>query len=238
MGWLNRMTQWKSKSKQPLDEAVQVTAVPNLLTGLFIYPILMAADILLYKATHVPVGEDQTQHLELARQVARAFNARGTDFFPLPAVISTEATRIMSLKSGTSKMSKSDPLDASRINLTDSRDIIFDKLKRAKTDAIPEIYFDPKTRPEISNLLQIYASLKQVTPTQAAGEFSQGKMTVFKDAVAEAIVAKICPIGDELRRIEKDPGYVDSVLLQGGEKARGIAEENMKEVRRLIGFTL
>ena len=232
MGWLNRMTQFKEKAGKDREKAS---------VGLYVYPNLMAADILLYQATHVPVGEDQKQHLELARDIAQKFNndfdAEG--FFPLPGpLIQGPATRVMSLRDGSKKMSKSDPSDLSRITMLDSADDIAKKIRKAKTD--PDVLPDSEDgldgRPEAANLLGIYAALAEQELAQTINQFAGQQFSALKEALAELAIAKIAPIGDEMRRLNDDPGAVDAVLADGAARARAIAEPVMAEVRKLVGF--
>lgn len=232
MGWLNRMTQFKEKAGKDREKAS---------VGLYVYPNLMAADILLYQATHVPVGEDQKQHLELARDIAQKFNndfgAEG--FFPLPEpLIQGPATRVMSLRDGTKKMSKSDPSDLSRITMLDSADDIAKKIRKAKTDpdVLPESQEALAARPEAANLLGIYAALAEQDLDAAISQFAGQQFSALKEALAELAIAKIAPIGDEMRRLSEDPGHVDAVLADGAARARALAEPVMAEVRRLVGF--
>ena len=232
MGWLNRMTQFKEKAGKDREKAS---------VGLYVYPNLMAADILLYQATHVPVGEDQKQHLELARDIAQKFNndfaAKG--FFPLPEpLIQGPATRVMSLRDGSKKMSKSDPSDLSRITMLDSSDEIARKIRKAKTDpdVLPESESGLDGRPEAANLLGIYAALAEQELAQTINQFAGQQFSALKEALAELAIAKIAPIGDEMRRLNDDPGAVDAVLADGAERARAIAEPVMAEVRKLVGF--
>ncbi len=229
MGWLNRMTQFKEKAGKQRD---------NASLGLYGYPVLQAADILAYKATHVPVGEDQKQHIELARDIAGAFNrAVGQEFFPLPEpIIQKESARIMSLRDGSKKMSKSDESDYSRINLTDDADTIAKKFKKAKSDMIEGISFDVEQRPEASNLLQIYAALSQQTLEQTAQQFVSASFSQFKQELADVAVAHLAPITKQMQHLLKDTAYIDDVLRQGAEKAHAIAEPVMQDVRRLCGF--
>ena len=231
LGWLNRMTQFKDKAGKQRDMAG---------LGLYSYPVLMAADILLYKATHVPVGEDQKQHLELARDVAGAFNRQfGVAYFPLPEpVIQGPATRVMSLRDGSKKMSKSDASDQSRINLTDDADTIASKIKRAKTDPepLPSEAAGLEGRPEAKNLVGIYAAL---TDTDHAGVLRAhgGKgFGAFKEALAALLVEKLSPIAAETRRLLADPGHVDTVLRDGANRAAAIADPIVSEAERLVGF--
>ena len=232
MGWLNRMTQFKEKAGKDREKAS---------VGLYVYPNLMAADILLYQAAHVPVGEDQKQHLELARDIAQKFNndfdAEG--FFPLPEpLIQGPATRVMSLRDGSKKMSKSDPSDLSRITMLDSADDIAKKIRKAKTD--PDVLPDSEDgldgRPEAANLLGIYAALAEQELAQIIGQFAGQQFSALKEALAELAIAKIAPIGDEMRRLNNDPSAVDAVLADGAERARAIAEPVMAEVRKHVGF--
>ena len=232
MGWLNRMTQFKEKAGKDREKAS---------VGLYVYPNLMAADILLYQATHVPVGEDQKQHLELARDIAQKFNndfdAEG--FFPLPEpLIQGPATRVMSLRDGSKKMSKSDPSDLSRITMLDSADEIAKKIRKAKTDpdVLPESEGGLDGRPEAANLLGIYAALAEQELAQTINQFAGQPFSALKEALAELAIAKIAPIGDEMRRLNDDPGAVDAVLADGAARACAIAEPVMAEVRKLVGF--
>ncbi|MBM3518183.1 MAG: tryptophan--tRNA ligase [Alphaproteobacteria bacterium] len=231
LGWLNRMTQFKEKAGKDRENAT---------VGLYAYPTLMAADILLYHATHVPVGEDQKQHLELTRDIAQAFNSMyGVDFFPLvePIILGT-AARVMSLRDGTRKMSKSDPSDQSRINLTDPPEVIAHKIRRAKTDPqpLPESPAGLEGRPEAENLLGIYASLSNITLEQACQQFAGASFSHFKAALTELAVADLAPIAAELNRLLADPGYVEGVLKDGAARARTIADPNLSQVHELIGF--
>ena len=231
LGWLNRMTQFKEKAGK------QREAAP---LGLFAYPVLMAADILLYQATHVPVGEDQKQHLELARDIAGAFNRRHeVELFPLPEPqIFGAATRVMSLRDGTKKMSKSDASDMSRINLTDDADAIAQKIKRAKTDPhpLPDSLDGLKDRPEAENLLGIYAALTDKTLEAAVREFAGAQFSTFKGALADMAVAVLAPIAGEMRRLMADPGAIDSILRRGADRAQTIAGPVLAETQKRIGF--
>ena len=232
IGWLNRMTQFKEKSGKN-REAMSV--------GLFTYPILMAADILAYKATHVPVGDDQKQHVELARDIAQKFNNDFgvPDFFPLPEpIITGPATRVMSLRDGTAKMSKSDPSEYSRINLTDDADTIAQKLRKAKTDPhpLPEAEEALAARPEADNLISIYAAFAEKTKQTVLDEFRGAQFSTFKGALSELIVAKIAPIAGEMRRLLNDPAELDRLLHKGAEQARALTAPVMAEVRRVVGF--
>jgi tryptophanyl-tRNA synthetase len=229
MGWLNKMTQFKDKAGKDREGAN---------AGLFTYPVLMAADILLYKATHVPVGEDQKQHLELARNIAVSFNRKfGVQLFPQPEpMILGEATRIMSLRDGTKKMSKSDPSDMSRISLIDDADTIALKLRRAKSDSAMGMSYDPQSRPEASNLLVIYAALAGRPRAEAEQEFAGTSFSDFKSRLADLAVEKLAPIAAEMRRLMADPGYLDSILREGAERAAAIAEPILGETYRTVGF--
>jgi tryptophanyl-tRNA synthetase len=229
MGWLSRMTQFKEKAGKDRENAV---------VGLFTYPVLQAADILAYKATHVPVGEDQKQHLELSRDIAGSFNRRfGVDFFPLPEpMIQGEAARVMSLRDGTRKMSKSDPSDQSRISLTDDADAIAQKIRRAKSDSITGISYDPEHRPEASNLLTIYAALADRPRAAVEAEFAGTQFSDFKTRLAELCVETLAPINAEMRGLMGDPGHIDRILASGAERARAIAGPILDEVYDLVGF--
>jgi tryptophanyl-tRNA synthetase len=229
LGWLNRMTQFKEKSGENKDNAA---------LGLYAYPVLMAADILGYKATHVPVGADQKQHLELARDIAGAFNrAYGEEFFPLPEpLIFGAATRVMSLNDGTRKMSKSDPSDYSRIMLTDDADTIANKIKKAQTDSDPLVTFDEEKRPSVTNLLTIYAALSDSTPQKVAEQFSSLKTGQFKGQLAELAVEKLSPITAKMRELTKDTMTLDGILKRGAEKANDVAQPILAEVKKRVGF--
>ena len=231
LGWLNRMTQFKEKAGKD-KEQVSV--------GLYVYPDLMAADILAYHATHVPVGEDQKQHLELTRDIAVKFNTDfGVDFFPQPEpMITGPATRVMSLRDGTKKMSKSDPSDLSRINLTDNADDIAKKIRKAKTDAdgLPSHNEGLKGRAEAENLVGIYAALAGVTPVDVLRDFGGGPFSAFKNALADLAVAKLAPIAAEIVRYRDDPGHVEKVLAEGSARARAIAAPIVRETRKIAGF--
>jgi len=231
LGWLNRMTQFKEKAGKQRDMAS---------LGLYSYPVLMAADILAYKATHVPVGEDQKQHLELARDIAGAFNRRyGVEFFPLPEPqIFGAATRVMSLRDGSKKMSKSDSSDYSRINMTDDAEIIALKIQKAKTDPepLPDDEAGLANRPEAANLLGIYAALTDTTLAEAVKRFAGQNFSAFKKELAEVAVTVLGRIGGEMRRLVADPGYIDGVLRRSAERARAIAEPHLREVQDIIGL--
>lgn len=250
IGWMNRMTQFKDKAGKDRE---------NASLGLFAYPSLMAADILVYRATHVPVGDDQKQHLELARDIAMKFNmdfmekirasGYGVDitvgeepvhaYFPMvEPLIDGPAPRVMSLKDGTKKMSKSDPSDLSRINLMDDAETIARKIRKAKTDpdALPSEVDGLKGRPEADNLVGIFAALADKTKAEVLGEFGGQQFSVFKPALIDLAVDVLAPVNAEMRRLMADPGHIDAVLRDGGQRARERAEKTMKEVRDIIGF--
>ena len=232
LGWLDRMTQFKDKAgKHKERESV----------GLYTYPVLQAADILLYRATHVPVGEDQRQHLELTRDIAAKFNHDFgvPGFFPLPeAVVEGPGARIMSLRDGAAKMSKSDPSDYSRINLTDDADAIAQKIRKAKTDPepLPEALEDLAARPEADNLVGIYGALAEMTKAQVIAEFGGKGFGTFKPALADLAVAKLGPVGEAMRRFLADPAEIDRILAAGAAKAREAAAPTVAEVREIVGF--
>ena len=240
LGWLNRMTQFKEKAGKDRE---------NASVGLYAYPTLMAADILVYRATHVPVGEDQKQHLELSRDIAQKFNndfaasihahGFGEAFFPLPEpVITGEATRVMSLRDGSKKMSKSDPSDQSRINLTDDADAIALKIRRAKTDPhpLPSEEKGLEGRPEADNLVGIYAALAGTTRAGVLAQYGGGQFSTFKTALVDLAVAKLGPIGAEMKRLVADPLSIDAILADGAVRAQKIAGETMKAVKDIVGF--
>ncbi len=229
LGWLNRMTQFKEKAGRHRENAP---------VGLYAYPVLQAADILAYKATLVPVGEDQKQHLELSRDIAGAFNRKfGTDYFPLPEpMIAGEATRVMSLRDGTRKMSKSDVSDMSRINLTDDAATIARKIQRARSDSILGIWYDPEKRPEASNLLTIYAALAERPRAEVEAEFREAPFAEFKKRLAELAVDKLSAINARMRELMADPAEIDRILRYGAERARAIADPIIEEVYDLVGF--
>jgi len=232
MGWLNRMTQFKEKAGKDKEKAS---------VGLYIYPVLMTADILLYDATHVPVGEDQKQHLELARDIAQKFNLdfNVPNFLRAPdPLIKKDFSRIMSLKDGTNKMSKSDPSDLSRINLTDNKDQIINKIKKAKTDnePLPSDDTNLDKRPEVENLLGIYSSLSGQSLSNSLNEFGGKNFSEFKEKLAELVVDKISPISIEINKLQKDISYIDKILEEGGNKANIIASKKVKEMKKIIGF--
>ena len=232
MGWLNRMTQFKEKAGKDKEKAS---------IGLYVYPILMAADILLYDATHVPVGEDQKQHLELSRDIAQKFNSDYScpEFLRVPEpLIKKNFSRIMSLKDGTKKMSKSDPSDQSRINMTDDKDLIVSKIKKAKTDSskLPENDKDINDRPELKNLYGIFSSVQNQTLELTINEFKGKNFSEFKNKLAEVLVEKIYPISNEINKLLKDEKFIDQILLDGSEKAEAIAKKKVNDIKNIIGF--
>jgi tryptophanyl-tRNA synthetase len=243
LGWMSRMTQFKEKAGKDRE---------NVSLGLYAYPSLMAADILAYRATHVPVGEDQKQHLELTRDIAQKFNNDYAEriaelglgvgdqgFFPLTEpVITGPATRVMSLRDGTKKMSKSDPSEYSRINLTDDADTIAQKFRKAKTDPepLPSEVKGLAGRPEADNLVGIYAALSGQTPEAILSEFGGGQFSLFKQALTDLAVAKLGPVGSEMKRISADTAYVDAVLADGAERARKIAKPVLDSVKDIVGL--
>ena len=231
MGWMSRMTQFKDKAGKNSE---------NVSLGLFAYPSLMAADILAYKATMVPVGEDQKQHLELCRDIALKFNNDyGVNFFPIvEPLIEGAATRVMSLRDGTSKMSKSDPSDQSRINLTDDADTISKKIRKAKTDTepLPDTVEGLKDRPEAKNLVNIYAALAGISVAQVVAEFAGAPFGTFKPALADLAVSRLSPITGEMTRLMKDPAEIDRILGAGAERADAIARPIVDEVYEIVGM--
>ena len=232
IGWLNRMTQFKEKAGKDKEKAS---------IGLYSYPVLMAADILLYDATHVPVGNDQKQHLELCRDIAQKFNNDfdAIDFLKVPEpLIQKQFSRIMSLKDGIKKMSKSDPSDLSRINLTDDKDQIINKIKKAKTDPLPLPggIDNLAERPEAENLLGIYSSLKNQNLEKSITEFNGKNFSEFKEKLSEVLIERIEPISKEIKKLLEDQKFLDSVLLEGSDKADKIASKKMKEMKELVGF--
>ena len=232
MGWLNRMTQFKEKAGKDKEKAS---------IGLYSYPILMAADILLYDTTHVPVGEDQKQHLELCRDIAQKFNNdyNVNDFLKVPnPLIQKEFSRIMSLKNGSKKMSKSDLSDQSRINLTDDKDLIVNKIKKAKTDPLPlPANIEGLTdRPEAKNLLGIYSSLTNSSLDNSVNEFNGKNFSEFKDKLSEVLVEKINPISSEIKRLTEDKSFLDEILLDGQKRANNIASNKLQKMQEIIGF--
>jgi tryptophanyl-tRNA synthetase len=231
MGWMGRMTQWKDKAGKNAEAAS---------LGLFAYPALMAADILVYKATMVPVGEDQKQHLELTRDIAIKFNNDyGVEFFPVvEPVIEGAATRVMSLRDGTKKMSKSDPSDASRINLTDTADQIAQKIRKAKTDPepLPDSLDGLRDRPEARNLVNIYAALAGQTPGQVIADHAGAQFGTFKPRLADLAVAKLAPITDRMTRLMQDPAEIDRILGDGADRADALARPILEGVYRITGM--
>ena len=231
LGWLNRMTQFKEKAGKNRE---------NASVGLYAYPNLMAADILLYKATHVPVGEDQKQHLELTRDIAQKFNNDfGVDFFPLvEPLIFGAATRVMSLRDGSQKMSKSDPADYSRINLTDNADTIAKKIRKAKTDPLPlpDTLEAMGERPEAANLMGLYGALSDLSVEDVCARFGGGPFSEFKRELADLAVSSLGAIQDEMRRLMADPGQVDAILEEGAERARDLAAPILAEIQDIVGF--
>ena len=232
MGWLNRMTQFKEKAGKDKEKAS---------IGLYSYPILMAADILLYDATHVPVGEDQKQHLELCRDIAQKFNNdfEVKNFFKVPEpLIQKEFSRIMSLKDGTKKMSKSEISDLSRINLTDDKDSIINKIKKAKTDSLPlsSNIQDLEQRPEAKNLLRIYSSLNNLSLEQTVKIFEGKNFSEFKEKLSQVLFDKIEPISKEIKKLMNEKDFLDKILLDGYKKANDIASDKVKKMHEIIGF--
>ena len=232
IGWLNRMTQFKEKAGKDKEKAS---------IGLYSYPVLMAADILLYDATHVPVGDDQKQHLELCRDIAQKFNNdfNAPEFLKVPEpLIQKQFSRIMSLKDGLKKMSKSDPSDLSRINLTDSKDEIVNKIKKAKTDPLPlpNNVDELVERHEAENLLSIYSSLKNQSLQNSIDEFSGKNFSEFKIELSDVLVEKIEPISKKIKELLNDEKYLDTILLEGSKKADIVASKKIKEIKELVGF--
>ena len=232
MGWLNRMTQFKEKAGKDKEKAS---------IGLYVYPVLMASDILLYDTTHVPVGEDQKQHLELTRDIAQKFNQdfNSPSFFKLPEpMIQKNFSRIMSLKDGVKKMSKSDPSEMSRINLNDSKDTIVNKIKKAKTDTLPLPGNEKEleNRPEAKNLIGIYSSLSNQNVSKTLEEFSGKNFSDFKNKLSEIVIEKIYPISKEMNKLKKDQNFTDKILKEGTHKASEIASKKIKDIKNIIGF--
>ena len=233
IGWMNRMTQFKEKAGANKE---------NASVGLLVYPNLMAADILIYKATHVPVGEDQKQHLELTRDIAKKFNNDFDckDYFPIvEPLIPKEISRVMSLRDASKKMSKSEESDQSRINLKDDKDLIDQKIKKAKTDndPIPSEIAGLKSRQEATNLISIYASINELEISKVLKEFGGKNFSTFKGKLSESIIEKICPIGNEIKKLLKDKSHLDKILEKGAKKADLIAKTNLKEIYEIIGLT-
>ena len=233
IGWLDRMTQFKEKAGANKE---------NASVGLLVYPNLMAADILIYKATHVPVGEDQKQHLELTRDIAKKFNNdfKCENYFPIvESLIPKEISRVMSLRDGKKKMSKSDKSDYSRINLKDNKDLIDKKIKKAKTDSasIPYVVNELKNRDEAANLISIYASVNNIGVEQVLKEFGGKNFSTFKSRLSGSIIERICPIGKEVKKLLQDQGYLNGILEKGVKRANLIAKTNLKEIYKIIGLT-
>ena len=233
IGWMNRMTQFKEKAG---------TNKENASVGLLVYPNLMAADILIYKATHVPVGEDQKQHLELTRDIAKKFNNdfKCKDFFPIvEPLISKKIPRVMSLRDGKKKMSKSEDSDQSRINLKDDKDLIDQKIKKAKTDTatIPSEINGLNNRYEAANLISIYASVNDIEVPQVLKEFGGKNFSTFKSKLSESLIERICPIGIEIRKLLQDNSYLNGILEKGSKRADLIAKNNLKEIYKIVGLT-
>ena len=231
-GWLSRMTQFKEKAGKDKEKAS---------LGLYSYPVLMAADILLYDSTHVPVGEDQKQHLELCRDIAQKFNNdfQTKDFFKIPEpLIKKDFSRIMSLKDGTKKMSKSESSDFSRINLTDGTDEIVNKIKKAKTDSLPLplSIIELEKRPEAKNLISIYSSLSDLSLENSINEFSGKNFSELKDKLSQVLIDKIIPISKEIKKLLSEKNYLDNLLLEGSEKADRIASQKIKKIHEILGF--
>tara|TARA_B100000700_G_C14966480_1_gene819102 strand:- start:437 stop:1438 length:1002 start_codon:yes stop_codon:yes gene_type:complete len=232
MGWLSRMTQFKEKAGKDKEKAS---------VGLYVYPVLMASDILLYDSTHVPVGEDQKQHLELCRDIAQKFNHdfNSPDFLKVPEpLIQKDFARIMSLKDGLKKMSKSEPSDFSRINLTDDKDLIINKIKKAKTDNLPMPGADDnlKNRPEVLNLLGVYSSLSNDNLEKVKSKFEGKNFSLFKNNLSDLVVDKIVPIGKNINKLLQDKKYLDEILDKGVEKADNLATKKIAEIKSLVGF--
>ena len=232
MGWLNRMTQFKEKAGKDKEKAS---------IGLYSYPVLMAADILLYDTSHVPVGDDQKQHLELCRNIAQKFNSdfKKDNFLKIPEpLIQKDFSRIMSLKDGLKKMSKSELSDSSRINLTDTEDLIINKVKKAKTDPLPmpSTIDELENRPEAKNLLGIYSCLTNTKLENSIKNFSKKNFSDFKEILSQVLVDKIVPISQEIKKLLNDQNYLDKILLDGSEKANKIASEKVKKIHEIIGF--
>ena len=232
IGWLNRMTQFKEKAGKNRE---------NASLGLYCYPTLMAADILAYHATHVPVGEDQKQHLELSRDIAQGFNRfYNNDFFPIPEpIITGSATRVMSLKNGLNKMSKSDPSDYSRINLTDQTDDIRKKILKAKTDSLPFPINedDLSKRPEVKNLVNIFCAFKDINKNLIFRDYAGNDFKKFKEDLFELIIDEISKISFEMTKLLRDKSYIDGILSEGNQRALEIASKNIKSIKEIIGFS-
>ena len=232
MGWLNRMTQFKEKAGKDKEKAS---------IGLYSYPVLMAADILLYDASHVPVGEDQKQHLELCRDIAQKFNNefKVEEFFKIPEpLIKKEFSRIMSLKDGTKKMSKSELSESSRINLTDDKEAIVNTIKKAKTDSLPlpSTTEELNRRPEAKNLLDIYSSLNGLSLEKSVKQFEGKNFSKFKESLSQVLVEKIVPISNEIKKLTNDKDFLDKILFEGVKKAKNIADKKVKKMHEIVGF--
>ena len=230
LGWLNRMTQFKDKAGK--DPGKQ-------LLGLYSYPVLMAADILIYQATHVPVGEDQKQHLELTRDVAIAFNNAFGEYFPVPEpLIMGEATRVMSLRDGSKKMSKSDESDYSRINMTDDADTIMLKIRKAKTDPqpLPETVEELAKRPEANNLVSIFGALADMSSAEVLKAHAGAQFSTFKKDLADLTIAKLVPITNRMRELMADPAEIDSILRKGADRSNELTQQHLKEIKERVGF--
>ena len=232
MGWLNRMTQFKEKAGKDKEKAS---------VGLYSYPVLMAADILLYDASHVPVGEDQKQHLELCRDIAQKFNNefKVEEFLKIPEpLIKKEFSRIMSLKDGTKKMSKSELSESSRINLTDDKEAIVNKIKKAKTDSLPlpSTTEELNRRPEAKNLLDIYSSLNGLSLEKSVKQFEGKNFSKFKESLSQVLVEKIVPISNEIKKLTNDKDFLDKILFEGVKKAKNIADKKVKKMHEIVGF--
>ncbi|MEI7668769.1 MAG: tryptophan--tRNA ligase [Pseudomonadota bacterium] len=229
LGWLNRMTQFKDKAGKNQDKSS---------LGLYAYPVLMSADVLAYKATHVPVGDDQKQHVELMRDIAGAFNRNyNIEYFPLPEpVIQPNAARIMSLRDGRKKMSKSDESDYSRINLTDDAETIELKIRKAKSDAIVGISYDTENRPEVTNLINIYSALSDISKEKIIAGFADKNFSDFKKSLAEVAISKLSPITLKMREYMQDRGYLEQILREGADRANEIAAKNLAEIKQIVGF--
>ena len=232
MGWLNRMTQFKEKAGKDKEKAS---------IGLYSYPVLMAADILLYDASHVPVGEDQKQHLELCRDIAQKFNNefKVEEFLKIPEpLIKKEFSRIMSLKDGTKKMSKSELSESSRINLTDDKETIVNKIKKAKTDTLPlpSTTEELNGRPEAKNLLGIYSSLNDLSLEKSVKQFEGKNFSEFKESLSQVLVEKIVPISNEIKKLTNDKDFLDKILFEGVKKAKNIADKKVKKMHEIVGF--
>mgnify|MGYP001187846499 FL=1 len=231
IGWLNRMTQFKDKAGKNKEKAA---------LGLYSYPVLMASDILLYKSSFVPVGEDQKQHLELSRDIAHSFNRHyQIDFFPIPEpLIMGKAKRVMSLKNGQNKMSKSDTSDQSRINLLDDSDTILKKIKKSKTDSqpFPEDINSLDNRPEIKNLINIYCSLSNNNIEEILKEYSGKTFSIFKINLADVVISHLSKITKKIKELLEDRSYLKTILVEGSEKANDIASKNIQDVKKIVGF--